>query len=83
MASKLSPVGAGGRPVDDAHQVLRRPDGLRGSCWTSPGIFAVRVFGAKGLMHYEIDFWNVGHAASAAQGVNPVYSTRQGRLGEA
>jgi predicted dehydrogenase len=27
-----------------------------GSCWTSPGIFAVRVFGSKGLMHYEIDF---------------------------
>src|SRR5439155_24417569 len=24
--------------------------------WTSPGIFAVRVFGSKGLMHYEIDF---------------------------
>lgn len=22
----------------------------------SPGVFAVRVFGSKGLMHYEIDF---------------------------
>src|ERR1041385_3434375 len=30
--------------------------GYVGSCWTSPGIFAVRVCGAKGLMHYEIDF---------------------------
>jgi predicted dehydrogenase len=30
--------------------------GYVGSCWTSPGIFAVRVFGSKGLMHYEIDF---------------------------
>jgi hypothetical protein len=27
-----------------------------GTCWTSPGVFAVRVFGSKGLMHYEIDF---------------------------
>ena len=30
--------------------------GYVGSCWTSPGVFAVRVFGSKGLMHYEIDF---------------------------
>ena len=27
-----------------------------GSCWTSPGIYCVRVFGSKGLMHFEIDF---------------------------
>ena len=27
-----------------------------GSCWTSPGVYAIRVFGSKGLMHYEIDF---------------------------
>ena len=30
--------------------------GYVGSSWTSPGVFCVRVFGAKGLMHYEIDF---------------------------
>jgi hypothetical protein len=30
--------------------------GYVGSCWTSPGIFSLRVFGSKGLMHYEIDF---------------------------
>ena len=30
--------------------------GYVGASWTSPGIFAVRVFGSKGLMHYEIDF---------------------------
>src|SRR3990172_942529 len=30
--------------------------GYVGSCWTSPGIFSVRVFGSKGLMHYELDF---------------------------
>jgi predicted dehydrogenase len=30
--------------------------GYVGSSWTSPGVFAVRVFGSKGLMHYEIDF---------------------------
>jgi predicted dehydrogenase len=30
--------------------------GYVGSCWTSPGVFAVRVFGSHGLMHYEIDF---------------------------
>lgn len=57
MASKLSPVGA---EVDDQSMTLMKfADGkvaYVGSCWTSPGIFAVRVFGAKGLMHYEIDF---------------------------
>ena len=57
MSSKLSPVGA---EVDDQSMTtLRFADGKLGyvgSCWTSPGIFAVRVFGAKGLMHYEIDF---------------------------
>ena len=57
MASKLSPVGA---EVDDQSMTLMKftdgKIGYVGSCWTSPGIFAVRVFGAKGLMHYEIDF---------------------------
>ena len=56
MASKLSPVGA---EVDDQSMTLLKfTDGkiaYVGSCWTSPGIFSVRVFGAKGLMHYEID----------------------------
>jgi predicted dehydrogenase len=27
-----------------------------GSSWTSPGIYSIRVFGQKGLMHYELDF---------------------------
>ena len=64
MASKLSPVGA---EVDDQSMTLVRfkdgKIGYVGSCWTSPGIFAVRVFGAKGLMHYEIDFgtWDTPH----------------------
>ena len=57
MASKLSPVGA---EVDyQSMTLLKFADGkvgYVGSCWTSPGIFAVRVFGSKGLMHYEIDF---------------------------
>jgi predicted dehydrogenase len=57
MASKLSPVGA---EVDDQSMTLLKFDddkvGYVGSCWTSPGVFAVRVFGSKGLMHYEIDF---------------------------
>ncbi|HKV63303.1 MAG TPA: Gfo/Idh/MocA family oxidoreductase [Candidatus Acidoferrum sp.] len=57
MASKLSPVGA---EVDDQSMTLVRfadgKVGYVGSCWTSPGIFSVRVFGSKGLMHYEIDF---------------------------
>ncbi len=57
MASKLSPVGA---EVDDQSMTLLKfadgKIGYVGSCWTSPGIFAVRVFGSKGLMHYEIDF---------------------------
>jgi predicted dehydrogenase len=57
MASKLSPVGA---EVDDQSMILLKfadgKVGYVGSCWTSPGIFSVRVFGSKGLMHYEIDF---------------------------
>jgi predicted dehydrogenase len=64
IASKLSPVGA---EVDDQSMtVLRFADGkigYVGSCWTSPGVFALRVFGSKGLMHYEIDFgtWDTPH----------------------
>jgi len=64
MSSKLSPVGA---EVDDQSMTLIRfadgKVGYVGSCWTSPGIFAVRVFGSKGLMHYEIDFgtWDTPH----------------------
>jgi len=57
IASKLSPVGA---EVDDQSMTLLRfADGKLayiGSCWTSPGIFSIRVFGQKGLMHYELDF---------------------------
>jgi predicted dehydrogenase len=59
MASKLSPVGA---EVDDQSMTLLRfadgKIGYVGSCWTAPGVFAARVFGSKGLMHYEIDFGN-------------------------
>jgi predicted dehydrogenase len=57
MAAKHSPVGA---EVDDQSMTLLRfadgKIGYVGSSWTSPGVFCVRVFGAKGLMHYEIDF---------------------------
>src|SRR5215471_9997900 len=57
LASKLSPVGA---EVDDQSMTLVKfaddKIGYVGSCWTSPGIFSVRVFGSSGLMHYEIDF---------------------------
>jgi len=57
VASKLSPVGA---EVDDQSMtILRFADGkigYVGSSWTSPGVFCVRVFGSKGLMHHEIDF---------------------------
>src|SRR5438067_2322422 len=57
MASKLSPVGA---EVDDQSMTLLKFSdgkvGYVGACWTSPGIFNVRVLGSKGLMHYEIDF---------------------------
>src|SRR5262244_3974109 len=57
MASKLSPVGA---EVDDQSMTLLKfadgKIGYVGSCWTSPGVFALRVFGSKGLIHYEIDF---------------------------
>ncbi len=57
MASKLSPVGA---EVDDQSMtILGFSDGAIayvGSCWTSPGVFSLRVFGSSGLIHYEIDF---------------------------
>lgn len=57
IASKLSPVGA---EVDDQSMTMLKfvdgKVGYVGTCWTSPGIFSVRVFGSKGLMHYEIDF---------------------------
>jgi predicted dehydrogenase len=57
IASKLSPVGA---EVDDQSMTtLRFADGKLayvGSCWTSPGIYSLRVFGQRGLMHYEVDF---------------------------
>jgi predicted dehydrogenase len=62
MASKLSPVGA---EVDDQSMTLLRfadgKIGYVGSSWTSPGIFSVRVFGSKGLMHSETDFstWDI------------------------
>ena len=56
-ASKLSPVGA---EVDDqSMSVIKFKNGVLGyvgSCWTSPGIFSTRVFGQKGLMHFELDF---------------------------
>ncbi|MBI3435048.1 MAG: Gfo/Idh/MocA family oxidoreductase [Proteobacteria bacterium] len=64
VAAKLSPVGA---EVDDQSMTLVRfadgKVGYVGSSWTSPGVFAVRVFGSKGLMHYEIDFgtWDTPH----------------------
>ena len=61
IASKLSPVGA---EVDDQSMTLLKfADGkiaYVGSCWTSPGVNSIRVFGSRGLMHYEVDFgvWN-------------------------
>ena len=63
-ASKLSPVGA---EVDDQSMtVLKFADGKLGyvgTSWTSPGIYSIRVFGQKGLMHYEVDFstWDTPH----------------------
>jgi predicted dehydrogenase len=57
IASKLSPVGA---EVDDqSMSTVKFKNGALGyvgSCWTSPGIFSTRVFGQKGLMHFELDF---------------------------
>jgi predicted dehydrogenase len=57
IASKLSPVGA---EVDDQSMTLLKfadgKLGYVGASWTSPGVFAVRVFGSKGLVHHEIDF---------------------------
>ena len=57
IASKLSPVGA---EVDDqSMSTIKFKNGALGyvgSCWTSPGIFSTRVFGQKGLMHFELDF---------------------------
>ena len=84
MASKLSPVGA---EVDDQSMTLIKfadgKIGYVGSCWTSPGIFAVRVFGSKGLMHYEIDFGTWDTPDRAAQDLDALYPARQGRLRQA
>lgn len=63
-ASKLSPVGA---EVDDQSMtVLKFADGKLGyvgTSWTSPGIYSIRVFGQKAMMHYEVDFgsWDTPH----------------------
>jgi len=57
LASKLSPVGA---EVDDQSMTLVKfadgKLGYIGSSWTSPGVYSIRAFGQKGLMHYEVDF---------------------------
>lgn len=57
IASRLSPVGA---EVDDQSMTLLKftdgKVGYVGSSWTSPGIYSIRVFGQKGLMHFELDF---------------------------
>jgi predicted dehydrogenase len=57
IASKLSPVGA---EIDDQSMTLLKftdgKIGYVGSSWTSPGIYSIRVFGQKGLMHFELDF---------------------------
>ena len=62
MASKLSPAGA---EVDDQSMTLVKfadgKLGYVGSCWTSPGIFSIRCFGQKALMHYEVDFSSWDH----------------------
>jgi predicted dehydrogenase len=57
MSAKLSPTGM--ETDDQSMTLIRFADGkigYVGACWTSPGVFAVRVFGQKALMHYEIDF---------------------------
>ena len=57
MASKLSPVGA---EVDDQSMTTLRfangALGYVGSSWTTAGVYSIRVFGQKGMMHYELDF---------------------------
>ena len=57
IASKLSPVGA---EVDDQSMTTVKFKngalGYVGSSWTSPGIFSVRAFCQKGLLHHELDF---------------------------
>ncbi|MGI9569654.1 MAG: Gfo/Idh/MocA family protein, partial [Desulfobulbia bacterium] len=57
VASKMSPVGA---EVDDQSMTLLKFQsgaiGYVGSSWTSPGIYSIRVFGQKALIHYELDF---------------------------
>ena len=84
IASKLSPVGA---EVDDQSMtVLRFADGkigYVGSSWTSPGVFCVRVFGSKGLMHYEIDFGTWDTPGQAAPDLDALHPARQGRLRQA
>lgn len=62
IASRLSPVGA---EVDDQSMTLVKftsgTIAYVGTCWTSPGVFSIRIYGSGGLMHYEVDFdsWDV------------------------
>src|SRR5262249_16272998 len=81
IASKLSPVGA---EVDDQSMTLLKfadgKIGYVGSCWTSPGIFAVRVFGSKGLMHHEIDFRPLDTPERLPR--RPTLSIQRGKAGQ-
>ena len=53
----LSRGGGGRRPVDDLAPLQVRGARLRGvRRWTAPGIYFIRVYGQKGLMHFELDF---------------------------
>lgn len=56
MASQLSQAETDAD--DHSTALLRFVDGKLGyvgSSWTAPGVFGVRVFGSKALMHYEAD----------------------------
>ena len=57
FASKLSPVGA---EVDDqSMSVLKFKNGALGyvgTSWTTAGVYFIRVYGQKGMMHFELDF---------------------------
>jgi predicted dehydrogenase len=49
-----------GAEVDDQSMTMLRFKsgalGYVGSSWTAPGVYFIRVYGQKGLMHFELDF---------------------------
>jgi predicted dehydrogenase len=82
MGAKLSPSNAD--VSDQSTALLKFLDGKLGyvgSSWTSPGVFSVRIFGSKGLLHYEADL--DARDATGNAGANSTLYIQRGKDGYA